>query len=51
MPVRRVLVASAAALAGLVVGTVVSGGGAPLLAVVLGLTAWWLSGRYFAKPS
>jgi hypothetical protein len=51
MPVRRTLVAGAAALAGLVVGQIIHSGGAPLLALVVGLAAWWLDGRYFAKPS
>jgi hypothetical protein len=51
MQARRTLVAIIAALAGLLIGQIISGGGAVLLAVVVGLAAWWLSGRYFAKPS
>jgi hypothetical protein len=51
MPVRRALVASTAALAALFVGQIIFGGGAPLLAVVVGLAAWWLTGRYSAEPS
>jgi hypothetical protein len=50
MPDRRILVASAAALAGLVIGQFIHSGGAVLLAAVLGLAAWWLSG-VFAKPT
>jgi hypothetical protein len=51
MRFQRALAAGTAALAGFAIGMMISGGGAPLLAVVLGLAAWWLSGRYFAKPS
>jgi hypothetical protein len=51
MTVRRTLVASAAALAALVTGQLIHSGGAVLLAVVIGLAAWWLSGRYFVEPS
>lgn len=42
---------SIAALAALLIGQIISGGGAVLLAVVVGLATWWLSGRYFVKPS
>jgi hypothetical protein len=40
-----------AALAALVIGQIVYLGGAVVLAAVVGLAAWWLSGRYFAGPS
>jgi hypothetical protein len=49
MPVRRALVVGAAFLAGLLVGQVIHHGGAVLVAVVFGLAAWWLTGRYFAE--
>ena len=51
MLILRILVAGTAALAALVIGMLISGGGAVLPAVVVGLAAWWLSGRYFAEPS
>jgi hypothetical protein len=48
MPVRRALVVGTAALVGLLMGQFIHSGGAVLLAVVLGLVAWWLSGRYWS---
>jgi hypothetical protein len=51
MSVRRALVAGDAALAGLGIGQFIHDRGAVLLAVAVGLAAWWLGGRYLANPS